>query len=157
MPALIVLVVTMWGFFIHANVRWRLGPLEWLISTPAFHHWHHTLAEPRDRNYASMLPWMDWIFGTYYLPGNSGRRPTASMRSCPGRWADNWCIRCARPRLEILPHVGGSRLVGRAVEDDAALVHDHRAIGDPQRRGDVLLDQDRRHAVRLAHLAHLRE
>ena len=68
--ALLVLVLTMWGFLIHANVRWRLGPLEWLISTPAFHHWHHTLAEPRDRNYASMLPCMDWIFGTHYLPRN---------------------------------------------------------------------------------------
>ena len=66
--AMLVLVLTMWGFLIHANVRWRLGPLEWLISTPAFHHWHHTLAEPRDRNFASMLPCMDWIFGTYYLP-----------------------------------------------------------------------------------------
>ena len=35
---------------------------------PRLSHWHHTLAEPRDRNYASMLPCMDWIFGTYYLP-----------------------------------------------------------------------------------------
>ena len=60
--------LTMWGFFIHANVRWRLGPLEWLISTPAFHHWHHTLAEPRDRNYRVHAAVMDWIFGTHYLP-----------------------------------------------------------------------------------------
>ena len=67
-PVLIVLVATIWGFFIHSNLRWRLGPLEWLIATPAFHHWHHTLREPLDRNYASMLPWMDWIFGTFYLP-----------------------------------------------------------------------------------------
>ncbi len=66
--ALLVLAATLWGFLIHANVRWRLGPLEWLISTPAFHHWHHTKGEPRDRNYASMLPCMDWIFGTYHLP-----------------------------------------------------------------------------------------
>lgn len=66
--AVLVLVLTMWGFFIHANLRWKLGPLEWLVSTPKFHHWHHTLAEPRDRNYASMLPWMDRIFGTHYLP-----------------------------------------------------------------------------------------
>ncbi len=67
-PVLIVLGATMWGFFIHSNVRWRLGPMEWLVATPAFHHWHHTLGEPRDRNFASMLPWMDWIFGTWYLP-----------------------------------------------------------------------------------------
>ena len=66
--ALLVLVIVLWGFFIHSNLRWRLGPLEWVISTPAFHHWHHTLDEPRDRNYASMLPWIDRIFGTYYLP-----------------------------------------------------------------------------------------
>jgi len=72
---MIMLVITVWGFFIHANIRWRLGPLEWLISTPAFHHWHHTLAEPRDRNYASMLPWMDRLFGTHYLP--RGRWPSA--------------------------------------------------------------------------------
>jgi sterol desaturase/sphingolipid hydroxylase (fatty acid hydroxylase superfamily) len=66
--ALLVLAVTMWGFLIHANLRWRFGPLEWLIALPAFHHWHHTLAQPRDRNFASMLPCMDWIFGTYHLP-----------------------------------------------------------------------------------------
>ncbi|MEJ2794228.1 hypothetical protein WAE56_12505 [Iodobacter sp. LRB] len=22
-------------------MRWRFGPLEWLIATPAFRHWHH--------------------------------------------------------------------------------------------------------------------
>ena len=65
---LVMLVVPVWGFFIHANVRWRLGPLEWLITTPGFHHWHHTRSEFRDRNFASMLPWMDRLFGTYHLP-----------------------------------------------------------------------------------------
>ncbi|PRC93731.1 Sterol desaturase [Solimicrobium silvestre] len=69
-PILIVLVATTWGFFIHSNLNWRLGPLEWLISTPAFHHWHHTLGEQRDCNYASMLPWVDQLFGTYHLPRN---------------------------------------------------------------------------------------
>jgi sterol desaturase/sphingolipid hydroxylase (fatty acid hydroxylase superfamily) len=67
-PLVIVLVATAWGFFIHSNVRWRLGPLEWVISSPAFHHWHHTRGEQRDHNFASMLPWIDRIFGTYYLP-----------------------------------------------------------------------------------------
>jgi sterol desaturase/sphingolipid hydroxylase (fatty acid hydroxylase superfamily) len=67
-PVLVVLVATMWGFFIHSNVRWRLGPFEWFVATPAFHHWHHTVRDPLDRNYASMLPCMDKLFGTYYLP-----------------------------------------------------------------------------------------
>lgn len=67
-PVLATLIATVWGFFIHANVRWRFGPLEWLIATPAFHHWHHTKDGPIDRNYASTLPWLDWIFGTVHLP-----------------------------------------------------------------------------------------
>ncbi len=67
-PVIVTLAGTFWGFFIHANVRWRLGPLEWLVSTPAFHHWHHTRFDHIDRNYAPLFPWMDRIFGTLYLP-----------------------------------------------------------------------------------------
>ncbi|MRW91601.1 sterol desaturase family protein [Duganella sp. FT80W] len=67
-PALLLLLGTLWGFFIHANLRWRLGPLEWLIATPAFHHWHHSRRDHINRNYASTLPVLDRVFGTHYLP-----------------------------------------------------------------------------------------
>jgi sterol desaturase/sphingolipid hydroxylase (fatty acid hydroxylase superfamily) len=66
--ALVAIALQMWGYFVHSNIRLRLGPLEWLIATPGFHHWHHTLGGLRDRNYASMLPWLDMIFGTYHVP-----------------------------------------------------------------------------------------
>jgi sterol desaturase/sphingolipid hydroxylase (fatty acid hydroxylase superfamily) len=65
----ILLVGSMWWYFIHSNIRWRLGPFEWLLTTPAFHHWHHTNDRlRRDCNYASMFPWLDRIFGTHHLP-----------------------------------------------------------------------------------------
>jgi sterol desaturase/sphingolipid hydroxylase (fatty acid hydroxylase superfamily) len=67
-PALVLFVGAMWSFFIHANLRWRLGPLEEVIASPAFHHWHHTRDDHRDHNYSSMLPFMDRVFGTFYLP-----------------------------------------------------------------------------------------
>jgi sterol desaturase/sphingolipid hydroxylase (fatty acid hydroxylase superfamily) len=67
-PMLTLIVGTVWGYFIHANVRWRFGWLSMLISTPAFHHWHHTNDEHIDKNYASMLPIMDLVFGTWYMP-----------------------------------------------------------------------------------------
>ena len=69
-PFLLMFVGSTWGFFIHANVNWRFGPLEWLISTPAFHHWHHTNDGPAyiNKNYAPVLPWVDKMFGTLYLP-----------------------------------------------------------------------------------------
>jgi sterol desaturase/sphingolipid hydroxylase (fatty acid hydroxylase superfamily) len=66
----VLFVSVLWGFFIHANLRWRFGWLEWLITTPAFHHWHHTNDGPSyiNKNYSAMLPWVDWLFGTLYLP-----------------------------------------------------------------------------------------
>jgi sterol desaturase/sphingolipid hydroxylase (fatty acid hydroxylase superfamily) len=69
-PAAVTFAGTYWAYFIHANVSWRFGWLEWLISTPAFHHWHHTNDGPEviNKNYAALLPWVDQCFGTLYLP-----------------------------------------------------------------------------------------
>jgi len=69
-PVIVLLVGIVWGFFIHANLRWRFGLLERLVATPAFHHWHHANDGPDvvDKNYAATLPWMDWVFGTLHLP-----------------------------------------------------------------------------------------
>jgi sterol desaturase/sphingolipid hydroxylase (fatty acid hydroxylase superfamily) len=71
-PGLVAVVVlfvgSLWSFFIHSNVRVRLGPLEEVLSSPFFHHWHHTLEDHKDHNYASMLPVMDRVFGTHYSP-----------------------------------------------------------------------------------------
>ena len=59
---------SLWSYFVHANVRWRLGPFEHVLATPAFHHWHHSRDDHRDHNYASMLPVIDRLFGSLYLP-----------------------------------------------------------------------------------------
>lgn len=67
-PVVLILVGTLWGFFVHSNLRVRLGPFEWLLSTPAFHHWHHSHTDHINHNYASMLPVLDRIFGSHYLP-----------------------------------------------------------------------------------------
>jgi len=55
--------------FIHANVRWRFPYLRWAISTPEYHHWHHTSDEEGiDKNFASVLPLWDLAFGTAHQP-----------------------------------------------------------------------------------------
>jgi sterol desaturase/sphingolipid hydroxylase (fatty acid hydroxylase superfamily) len=66
--------VSFLAVFIHANVRFDLGALDWLVATPRFHHWHHA-ANPVDKNFAVHLPWIDRLFGTAYLP--DGRWPDA--------------------------------------------------------------------------------
>jgi sterol desaturase/sphingolipid hydroxylase (fatty acid hydroxylase superfamily) len=59
---------TFQAIFVHANVRFRFGPLRWLVVTPEYHHWHHA-NEPEhvNRNYSG-LPVVDAVFGTLYLP-----------------------------------------------------------------------------------------
>jgi sterol desaturase/sphingolipid hydroxylase (fatty acid hydroxylase superfamily) len=68
--AAIVALSTWWGFFLHANLRWRFGWLEQIVATPAFHHWHHVADEPLNRNFASTLPMLDRLFGTLHLPAH---------------------------------------------------------------------------------------
>ncbi len=67
-PVLVLIVGTFWSFFIHANIGWRTGWIEQVVSTPHFHHWHHSRDDHVNHNYASILPVYDRIFGTYHCP-----------------------------------------------------------------------------------------
>jgi sterol desaturase/sphingolipid hydroxylase (fatty acid hydroxylase superfamily) len=105
----------MWGFFIHANLRWRFGPLEWLVSTPAFHHWHHTLKGPINHNYSSILPWVDRIFGTHHLP-----KEWPEAYGIEAKMPDSLVGQLVYPLLPEPPAV----TVGPAVEEDKDAAED---------------------------------
>jgi len=64
--ASVVLIRKVFTAFLHANVRWRFGPLEWVLATPLFHRVHHS-ADPRDydSNFAGTFAWVDGLFGTH--------------------------------------------------------------------------------------------
>jgi len=67
--AAVVPLLTLYAIFVHANVRWDFGPLRYVIASPRFHRWHHTkAAEGKDKNFAGLFPWIDLLFGTFYLP-----------------------------------------------------------------------------------------
>jgi sterol desaturase/sphingolipid hydroxylase (fatty acid hydroxylase superfamily) len=53
-------------FFIHTELVSRLGPLEWILNTPAHHRVHHA-SNPAclDKNYGGILIVFDRIFGTF--------------------------------------------------------------------------------------------
>jgi WD40 repeat protein/sterol desaturase/sphingolipid hydroxylase (fatty acid hydroxylase superfamily) len=59
---------------VHANLNWTFGPLRHLFASPVFHRWHHTSqAEGLDKNFAPTFPFLDVLFGTFYMP--PGRLP----------------------------------------------------------------------------------
>ncbi|HYS53891.1 MAG TPA: sterol desaturase family protein [Thermoanaerobaculia bacterium] len=61
--------LTFYTIFLHANLRWDFGPLRTVIASPRFHRWHHTSEEEGlDRNFAGLFPWIDILFGTFYMP-----------------------------------------------------------------------------------------
>lgn len=59
------------GFFQHSNCRVRLGLLNWIVSGPELHRWHHSrrIVESNN-NYGNNLIVWDVIFGTRFLPEN---------------------------------------------------------------------------------------
>lgn len=64
-----VLFAALQAVLAHANVGIRFGPLKYLLTTPQYHHWHHSSeAAAIDTNYAVHLPLYDRLFGTYHMP-----------------------------------------------------------------------------------------
>ena len=76
----VAIFVTLLALFQHANVRIRFPYLRWVINTPEWHHWHHSIdGDARDKNFG--LPVVDKLFGTAYLP--KGKRPVGFGTQSP--------------------------------------------------------------------------
>jgi len=57
------------GFIQHCNIQLKLGLLNYLISGPELHRWHHSrLAKESNQNYGNNLIVWDLVFGTRFLP-----------------------------------------------------------------------------------------
>lgn len=57
------------GLFQHANVDFRLGPLNYVFSAAPVHRWHHSRSRAEaDHDYGDNFVFWDLVFGTYYRP-----------------------------------------------------------------------------------------
>ncbi len=57
------------GFFQHCNVELRMGVLNYVISGPQLHRWHHSRkAVEANSNYGNNIIIWDLVFGTYFYP-----------------------------------------------------------------------------------------
>ncbi len=69
--ALFTIYTAVHGAFQHANIRLKLGPLNWFFSMAELHRWHHSkLVEEGNTNYGSNVIFWDIVFGTRFLPSD---------------------------------------------------------------------------------------
>ena len=55
--------------FIHANVKIDYGIWQYVIASPKFHRFHHTVDRASwGKNFSGLFPVFDLMFGTFYLP-----------------------------------------------------------------------------------------
>lgn len=60
------LIRTWWGYFIHADLPWTLGPVGKVLISPAAHRLHHIDDEVlKDRNFGGFVSLWDRLFGTF--------------------------------------------------------------------------------------------
>lgn len=82
------------GVLSHANVDFRLGPLNAVFSMAELHRWHHA-RDPRWANGnfgATVLIW-DWLFGTRRYPGRGVADDGVGLwagSALPRRLLDQW-------------------------------------------------------------------
>ncbi len=65
------------GHLNHANIKLTYGPLRYILNNPVMHLYHHAFELPEDRpngmNYGITLSIWDYLFGTNYVPEDSGK------------------------------------------------------------------------------------
>lgn len=73
----LVLIKALHQYYVHSKLDWDHGIFRDLLVSPQFHRWHHAkVPEAYDMNFASIFPFYDRMFGTYYNPGSAIDVPT---------------------------------------------------------------------------------
>ncbi|MCZ8374262.1 MAG: sterol desaturase family protein [Beijerinckiaceae bacterium] len=71
--------------YVHFEVDIDHGRLNWLLSSPRFHRWHHAdVPDAYGKNLANMIPLWDILFGTLYRAGRCEARMGAEAEGIPG-------------------------------------------------------------------------
>jgi len=107
-PAAVLGVVLFRAFhqqYVHMNVDWTHGPFKDVLASPRFHRWHHAdHPDAWDKNFSSIFPIWDRLFGTYYCPG-----PCNVPLGFPGNPGENFV------KLMVFPFREWGRMARRQV------------------------------------------
>jgi len=77
-----VIFMAIHAVLIHSNTRIKFGFIKYIFATPQYHHWHHC-KNPKHygKNFATIFPLIDKMFGTYYLPKDEWPEDTGLLEA----------------------------------------------------------------------------
>ena len=79
------------GLFQHANLKLKLGPLNWFFSMAELHRWHHSRnLEEANTNFGQNLIVWDIVFGTRFLPKDREPPSEIGLAGLPTFPMDYW-------------------------------------------------------------------
>ena len=88
------------GFFQHCNISIRLGLMNYVISGPELHRWHHSKrTSESNNNYGNNLIIWDIIFGTWFLPNN---RNVETLGLINRNYPTHFCAQLKSPFIKNL-------------------------------------------------------
>lgn len=95
------------GRFQHTNLDLKLGPLDYVFSTPVNHRWHHAPTSEGDCNYGGDIILWDHLFGTFYMPKDKEPPTRIGIGSVPDYPRDWWGMMKAPFIYHRLPKMAG--------------------------------------------------
>ena len=82
-PWIVLTIASTHGYFIHSSANINIGPFRYILGDNRFHRLHHSLEEKHfDRNFATLTPLWDVLFGTAYFP-RAGEWPKVGLSDFP--------------------------------------------------------------------------
>jgi sterol desaturase/sphingolipid hydroxylase (fatty acid hydroxylase superfamily) len=76
-----------WGYFIHADLPWTLGPVGSVLISPSAHRWHHVRdGEFSGKNFATVFTFWDRLHGTYQPSSKPCTHETGVAGHSGGVW-----------------------------------------------------------------------
>ena len=94
------------GMVVHANVRGRMGWLNWMVGSAELHRLHHSLELDQARNFGTTVPLWDQLLGSYRAPAPVAQVGVAEAGDYPAA-RDLWALlrfpfaRSGRPRAAV--------------------------------------------------------
>lgn len=82
------------GLLTHCNIDVKTGPLDYVMSTPRLHRWHHSkVLVEGNTNYGENLALWDLVLGTYHNPP----RPSSTNIGISGKFAPTFLGQLVQP------------------------------------------------------------